>query len=148
MSYINQYGLDRSLLFNLRSMFGEDMTVDLKYDGYEIPKTRPLILLEKEQNNFEIVSKGRETVEVIYRYQVGIFSNNSADLSRTQDRLQNLFLFNDFAYYDTSNNNKIVGRFDIILNNVTPVFADDIKDKSKYNRVYFDIEIETLKRRC
>lgn len=143
MTVINQYGLDRALILNLREVM-PDVKVDLIFDGYEMPAERPLITVEQMPNNYEIISKGREAVRASYRYQIGLHDVNSVQLSVNQEKLQNAFLFHKFAYYDKS---EVVGFFYCELSAVTPILADDISKKSDYDRVYFDIEIEDIKRR-
>lgn len=145
---IHQHGLNRSLILHLREKF-PNVRVDLKFDGYEIPAERPLIIVEPMQNNNEILTKQREAIETIYRYQIGLYEKNSVELSIKQERLQDVFNFDRFTFYDTLQSPAIqTGFFYCELTAVTPMPADDISKKSEYNRVYFDVEIKDTKRRC
>jgi len=132
---------------HLRERF-PDAQVDLKFDGYEMPATRPLILVEQMQNNIEINVKQREAVEIIYRYQIGLFCANSVDLSIKQERLQGVFNFDSFPFYDTlqSPANQR-GYFLCNLTDIVPMPNDDLTKKSNNHRVYFDVEIKSTKRR-
>lgn len=145
---LHQHGLNRSIIMHLRERF-PDAQVDLKFDGYTMPATRPLILVEQMQNNIEINVKQREAVEIIYRYQIGLFCANSVDLSIKQERLQGVFNFDAFPFYDTLQSPAIQrGYFLCDLTAVVPMPAGDITNKSEYHRVYFDVEIKDTKRRC
>ncbi len=145
---LHQHGLNRSIIMHLRERF-PDVQVDLKFDGYVMPATRPLILVEQMQNNIEINVKQREAIETIYRYQIGLFCANSVDLSIKQERLQGVFNFDTFPFYDTLQSPAIQrGYFLCDLTAVVPMPAGDISNKSEYHRVYFDVEIKDTKRRC
>src|SRR5690606_25368276 len=142
---LNQHGLNRSLILHLREKF-PNVRVDLKFDGYEIPAERPLIIVEPMQNNNEILTKQREAIETIYRYQIGLHEKNSVELSIKQEQLQNVFNFDRFTFYDTLQSPaQAAGFFYCELTAVTPLPADDISKKSEYHRVYFDVEIQANK---
>lgn len=149
MTNLHQHGLNRAVLRHLRARF-PSIRVDLKFDGYEFPVERPLILVETMQNNFEYIAKLRESVGTTYRYQIGLFDRNSVDLSINQERMQNVLLFDDFAFYDTLSEtpNDVKGFFNCKLTSVVPLSAEDITKRTEYNRVYFDVEISDIKRRC
>ncbi len=146
MTFVHQHGLNRSVVAHLRNKF-PDMRVDLHFDGYEIPEERPLVIVEQMQSNSEIISKQREGVEVIYRYQVGLYDVNSVNLSINQERLRDAFLFDKFTFYNTLGDSEATGSFLCELNAVVPIRPENNSEKSSYHRVYFDIEISTIKRR-
>lgn len=145
---IHQHGLNRSLVIHFRKRF-PDARVDLKFDGYTFPKERPLILFERMLNEFTILSKQREGVGTTYRFQVGLFANNSVELSILEEELSRAFLFDEIEYYETMTDGEpfVCGKFKCLVTDVTPIYSDDITDKSEYHRVYFDIEIESLLRK-
>src|SRR5690625_6240740 len=97
---LHQHGLNRAISRYLREKFPE-IRVDLKLDGYKIPAERPLIITEGMQNNIESISKQREAMQTIYRYQIGLHDVNSVQLSINQERLQDVFNFEKFTFYDT-----------------------------------------------
>lgn len=144
---LNAYGLDRSIILGLRERLGDGVRVDLVYDGYKIPESRPLVTVEDLQSNYEVVSKLREGIRTIYRYQVGLHDVNSVELSKRKEVIANLFNFHRFNYFTESPDN-IEGFFYCELTAVVPMPASDISKKSEYHRVYFDVEIENIKRRC
>ncbi len=142
---LHQHGLNRSIIMHLRERF-PDAQVDLKFDGYEMPATRPLVLVEQMQNNYEILAKQREAIGATYRYQIGLYEKNSVELSIKQERLQDVFNFDKIAFYDTLKSPaELAGYFYCELSAVVPMPADDVSKQLNYHRVYFDIEIEDNK---
>lgn len=138
---IHQHGLNRAIVQHLREQ--TDIRVDLLYDGYERREEKPLITVETMQNNNEILAKGREAIQTIYRYQIGLTDVNSVDLSINQEKLQRIFNFDKFIFYDTIKSPaEASGFFMCNLTAVVPMPAGDISNKSEYHRVYFDIEID------
>lgn len=146
MTAIHQHGLNRSIILHLQEKF-PDMKIISHFDGMNIPDDRPLIIVEQMPSTNEIISKQREGVSSIYRYQVGLFDRNSVDLSINQEQLTDTFIFDKFTFYDTLKDSEPSGTFLCDLTGVVPIHPDDRSEKSSYHRVYFDIEIETLKRR-
>ncbi len=146
MTRIHQHGLNRSLLLHLRDRL-PDAKVDLHYDGYEIPDSpRPLIIVEQMPSSHEIISKQREGIQAIYRYQIALIDSNSVDLSVNQEKLADIFHFDSFTFYDTLKGSQPTGSFLCELTGITPIHPEEKSEKSSYHRVYFDIEIATLKR--
>lgn len=147
MGLMHQHGLNRSIVIHLREVFPEAQ-VDLKFDGYQMPEARPLILIEPMQNNYEILAKQREAIGAIYRYQIGLYDKNSVELSIKQERLQDIFNFDKFAFYDTLKSPaELAGYFYCELTSVVPMPNDDLTKKSNNHRVYFDVEIQDTKRK-
>lgn len=144
---MHQHGINRSLILHLRDKFPEAQ-VNLKYDGYEMSDKRPLILIETMLNSNEYLSKQREATQVTYRYQIGLFDINSVQLSINQERLATVFNYDKFPYYDTLKSPAILtGYFLCNLTGIVPMPNDDLTKSSDNHRVYFDIEIENIKRR-
>jgi len=144
---MHQHGINRSLILHLRDKFPEAQ-VNLKYDGYEMSDKRPLILIETMLNSNEFISKQREANQITYRYQIGLFDSNSAQLSINQERLADVFNYDKFPYYDTIQSPAVLtGYFLCNLTAVVPMPNDDLTKRSNNHRVYFDIEIENIKRR-
>lgn len=145
---LHQHGLSRSIITHLRDRFA-DVKVDLIFDGYVMAKERPLITVEQMQNNYEGISKQRESIETIYRYQIGLRDANSVQLSLNQERLMRVFLFDTFTFYNTLETPfREEGVFGCELKAVTPMPNGDISKKSDNHIVYFDVEITDIKRRC
>lgn len=148
MNYnITQYDLQNSIrFFFLREM---DLSCDIVYDGYKMSETRPLVTIEPMQNNVESTTKQRESVQTLYRFQIGLRAGNGVEKSRLQERISNAFLFDKLPYYDTEKSaDNPVGFFSVNLTAVVPMPSDDIAKHSERHRVYFDVEIENIKRGC
>src|SRR5690625_40899 len=101
---------------------------------------RPLILIETMLNSNEFISKQREANQITYRYQIGLFDSNSAQLSINQERLADVFNYDKFPYYDTIQSPAVLtGYFLCNLTAVVPMPNDDLTKRSNNHRVYFDI---------
>jgi len=134
---------DNGVAYSVKKKIEDDTSLDVytKYDGFELPKDKPYVLIESMQNNNQSLSKGRETVQTIFRYQVGIFAESDAKLSEYQGELRNLFLFEVFDLYDglgvkTNRTFEINDDF-----NENQIFSDDLTDITRRHRLYFTVEI-------
>lgn len=147
MTAYSQWNLTVSLQQFLRDKTG--MQTDIVYDGYEYSSVRPLITIEQMQNNYEYNVKGREAVETIYRWQVGLHASNVIERGKRQEEISNTLIFNDIPYFDYEKSaDEPVGFFDVEINAITPMPADDIAKHSVRHTVYFDVELNTYKRGC
>lgn len=145
MTY-KQYDLTASLQRFLNDRSG--IRVDLVYDGYSFPNNRPLITIEQMQNNLEYNVKGREAVEVIYRWQIGLHASNAVERMKEQERINDLLTFSNIPYFDFEKSaDNPVGFFSVEVNAITPMPSDDITNHSTRHTVYFDVELLTIKRR-
>lgn len=145
MTY-KQYDLTASLQRFLNDKSG--IRVDLVYDGYSFPNNRPLITIEQMQNNLEYNVKGREAVEVIYRWQIGLHASNAVERMKEQERINDLLTFSNIPYFDFEKSaDNPAGFFSVEVNAITPMPSDDITNHSIRHTVYFDVELLTIKRR-
>lgn len=144
----NIHGINRSLILHLRNRF-PIMKVDLIFDGYKYSEQRPLITIQHLMTNVSELTKNREALYTQYRYQVGLFDVNNAQLSLNQERVQDVLSFDKFPYYDTTKEPaELAGFFRCQVEAVTPIYSDDITNESEINRVYFDVTINDIKRSC
>lgn len=147
MTEYSQWNLTVSLQQFLRDKTG--IQTDIVYDGYEYGSVRPLITIEQMQNNYEYNVKGRRAVETIYRWQIGLHASNVLERGKRQEEISNTLIFNDIPYFDYDKSaDEPVGFFDVEINAVTPMPADDIAKHSVRHTVYFDVELNTYKRGC
>lgn len=143
----SQYDLSASLQRYLRENTG--FRTDLIEDGYEYPSERPLITVEQMPGNYEYRVKGRETVDAIYRWQVGLHAGYYSERMKEQERISDLFLFKKIPYFNfTKSTEEPVGFFDVKINAIMPMPSDDIAKESRRHTVYFDVELNTYKRSC
>lgn len=141
MTEFHQHGLQHSIITHLRNKLG--IRVDWVFDGYTKPTAKPFVTVEQMQNNNEILSKGREAVETIYRFQVGLHAQSTSDRSRLQTKIKRIFLFDEIPFIDTDKSPALAsGFFMCELMAEVPMPAGDISNTSDYHTVYFDIEID------
>lgn len=141
-----QYDLTASLQRFLREQTG--IRADLVFDGYKHPQERPLITVEQMQNNNEFNVKGREAVQTIYRWQVGLHASNPVERFKLQEELNDLLIFNDIPYFNFEKSaEEPAGFFGVVITAVVPMAGDDVTEHSTRHTVYFDIETNLTKRR-
>jgi hypothetical protein len=110
------------------------------YDGVKLPTTKPFITIEQMQNNLTVNSKLRESIEEIYRFQIGLFAESASDRALKQEELKRILLFDEIELLDTMSG-ATLGFFRCDLTAVVPMPADDISDETNKHRVYFDVEV-------
>lgn len=139
---IGQLGLGYSIKSFLERNTG--IKTVLHFDGINLPEEKPFILITQMPNGNSFLSKQRETVITVFRFEVGLFERSLADRTKSQDIIRDLFLFEQIPVYDNDGNltSKAV---EASIRNETPVNSDDITDKTMTHRVYFDIEVQGTK---
>lgn len=111
------------------------------YDGVKLPTSKPFITVEQMQNNTTVISKQREAVRTIYRFQIGLFASSTADRARKQDELKRVLLFDKIELIDAMSSQSL-GFFNADITAEVPMPADDVSDETSKHRVYFDVEID------
>lgn len=112
------------------------------YDGVKLPKSKPFITVEQMQNNTTVLSKQREAMRTIYRFQIGLFAASAADRARKQNALKRILLFDEIELIDATSLGQSLGFFYVDLTAEVPMPADDVSDETKKHRVYFDVEVD------
>src|SRR5690625_7972696 len=91
------------------------------------------------------LSKQREAIQSIYRFQIGLRANNAVELAQLQERITNAFLFEKIPYFNTQVSvDEPVGFFDVDLMAVAPMPAADINKHSERHKDYFELESENI----
>jgi len=137
-------------IYSLQRFFDTELNVraDWVSDGYEYPEEKPFITIESLTDERIVLSKGREAVQIIEHLQLGYHATNIVERTKTAEEIADLLTFNKIPYFDTGESvDEHVGFFDVKLTAVVPMPADELSRKSEYHRVYFDVEIENIKRR-
>lgn len=111
------------------------------YDGVKLPTVKPFITVEQMQNNTTQVSKQREAIRTIYRFQIGLFATRATDRARRQDEIKRILLFDEIELIDATTPGKSLGFFRCDLTAEVPIPAEDITNETQKHRVYFDVEI-------
>jgi hypothetical protein len=112
------------------------------YDGVKLPTTKPFITVEQMQNNTTVISKQREAVRTIYRFQIGLFASSATDRARKQDEIKRALLFDTIELLDATTPDTSLGFFNADITAEVPMPAEDISDETMKHRVYFDVEID------
>ncbi|WFO97841.1 hypothetical protein [Bacillus subtilis] len=113
------------------------------YDGVVLPETKPFITVQQRQNTPTVVSKQRESVRMVYRFQIGLHTNTATERATVQEQLNRIFLFDKIALINANEPSQTLGLFYVNLTAEVPLPAEEVADKTQYHRVYFDIEIDT-----
>jgi hypothetical protein len=111
------------------------------YDGVKLPKSKPFITIEQMQNNTTIISKQREAVMTVYRFQIGLFATSANDRARKQDEIKRVLLFDSIELLNATSGASL-GFFHVDLTAEVPMPAEDVSDETNKHRVYFDVEID------
>jgi hypothetical protein len=111
------------------------------YDGVKLPTAKPFVTVEQMQNNTTVISKQREAVRTVYRFQIGLFASSATERARKQDDLKRVLLFDEIELLSATTGDSL-GVFRADLTAEVPLPAEDISDKTKMHRVYFDVEVD------
>jgi|SRR5699024_5739112 len=137
---VSELGLAYSLSEFISS--NASIPAHIKYDGMSLPKDKPFALVETRPSSNEQLSKQRETINITYRFQIGIFANSSYELSGYREILNELFLFEEIPYYDEEGT-KTDKYFSIESDfRIVPIFSDDISKETTRHRFYIDAEVK------
>ena len=139
-----QHEIQHSLITHLRSKFA-GVTVVWVYDGVTLPAVKPFITVEQMQNNNAILSKGRESIRTVLRFQVGLYAKSSTDKARLQSDIVSAINFEKITLYRTSQSPAIaVGFFDAFVTNVVPIPAEATESETQKHKVFFDVEVSLI----
>jgi hypothetical protein len=135
-----QLNIQHSLRTHLASKTG--INTVWVFDGVKLPTTKPFITVEQMQNNTTVISKQREAVRTIYRFQIGLFASSAVERSRKQDEIKRVLLFDKIELIDATTPGQSLGFFNADITAEVPMSAEDVSDETKKHRVYFDVEID------
>jgi hypothetical protein len=135
-----QLNLQHSLRTHIGSKTGIN-TVWI-FDGVKLPKVKPFVTIEQMQNNTTVISKQREAVRTIYRFQIGLFATSATDRARKQDEIKRVLLFDNIELIDATTPDTSLGVFNANITAEVPLPAEDVSDETMKHRVYFDVEID------
>ena len=137
-----QHEIHYSLKRHLETTFAGVAPVVWIYDGVALPAVKPFITIEQMQNNNAILSKGRESLQTIFRFQVGVYAKDATSKARMQSQLSRAINFEQITLYHTSTSPvSAVGFFDAFVTNVVPIPAEETESDTNKHKVFFDIEI-------
>lgn len=141
MTAINdQLGVSYSLKEHIQDK--TDINTVLHYSGMKLPDELPFIIVRSVLSPFSYLSKGKETVKMDFNFEISLYERSLYDLTASQDELRRLLLFGTFPYYTRDGKRVEDGYFESILNNENTVTAEDITDKKRRHKVFFEISVE------
>jgi hypothetical protein len=112
------------------------------YDGVALPAVKPFITVEQMQNNNAILSKGRESLQTIFRFQIGLYAKDSTSKSRLQTKIKDAINFDQITLYNTLTSPAIAsGFFDAFVTNEVSIPAEATEADTQKHKVFFDVEI-------
>ena len=139
------------VIYSLQKFFDDKLGVraDWVFDGYKHPTSRPYITIEILTDERVTLSKQRESVQIIDHLQIGYHAINVIDRTDMSEEISDLLTFQEIPYFDTEQSiTEPTGDYFITeITAVTLISPEDISRTSEYHRVYFDVEIEKIKRR-
>lgn len=112
------------------------------FDGAKLPATRPITTIEALPTIMSQLTKGRETIQSKYRFQIGVLCKNSVQASQLPQHIAELLMFNKVDLIDTATDT-IVGSFEATVERVTPVPADTI-DSAEKHKNYIDVTVSRI----
>lgn len=120
-----------------------ELNTILLFDGAEYPNEKPFMTVQQQQNNTSVLSKQRDGVQTIYRFQVGIFAEHSPQLAQLQEQVSRGLLFDRIPLYDATNPGGPSAGVFIVDGNLpfVPIPAEDVSDQTKFHRGYFDVAV-------
>ena len=133
-----QLNLQHSLKSHLESKLG--MPVVWIFDGVELPNVKPFITIEQMQNNNDVLTKQQEAIETVFRFQIGFHADTASNRARGQEVMRRSFFGKKIPLLDAESGEQL-GFFSAVITSEVPLGTDDPSDKTKYHRVYFDVEI-------
>lgn len=136
-----QLALQYSIQVFLEEKLGH--TSVIMYDGIKLPEVKPFTTVEQMQNNNEYISKLRESISTTFRFQIGLYSTSHYERTSLQDKIRDLFLFEDIPLYNELG--EITSSFfNVVVTNEVPITPEDISDETRMHRLYFDVEIKRI----
>lgn len=139
-----QHEIHYSLKRHLESKFAGVPVVWI-YDGVALPAVKPFITIEQMQNNNAILSKGRESLQTIFRFQIGLYAKDSTSKARMQSQIKQAINFEQITLYNTATSPAIAsGFFDAFVTNEVAIPAEVTESDTQKHKVFFTVEIPFL----
>lgn len=116
------------------------------YDGIKLPSEKPFATIRQLANVSTGISKGREAVSTNYGFRISLFCETSAQRMEVQERLRDVFLFEENIPLFNSGTFSPSGRtFSVTVDGEVPLEQEDISDETRTHQLHFDISIENIR---
>src|SRR5690625_4911652 len=138
------------MIYSIQRLFSDNLNLraDWIEDGYEYPEERPFVTIEILSDERISRAKQNESVQVIEHLQIGYHATDAVDKTKKSEEIADYLTFNRVPYFNTEKS--VVdpeGSFLCEVTTVVPMSASEVNRQAEYHRVYFDVEIENIKRR-
>src|SRR5690625_78800 len=97
-----QLGLDYSLKIFIENVL--DIETFIHRDGLKLPIEGNFSVVKRSPNLYSQISKAREAMSSVYRYEINIYAETLADRETFQDALVESFMFTELELYDNQGN--------------------------------------------
>ena len=116
------------------------------YDGVSLSNVaKPFYTIEALQNNTAVLSKQRESMQTLHRFQIGVYAANSTEKARKSGELRDLLNFNAIPLLNTTVSPATTrGYFYALVTAETSIPADSTDAQSNYHRTYLDVTVERV----
>src|SRR5690625_1680647 len=137
------------ILYSLQKFLKEqtDVRTDIIYDGYKYPKVKQFMTIETLMDERIYRVKSREDVQSIEHIQLSYHAEHFADRTRMAHEISDLLTFNKIPLIKVDGSDSPIGFFGVEVTSVIPIPSEYVARESEKHRVYFDLEIERIKRR-
>lgn len=141
MSDVNE---QLGIAYSLRTFIEEETGINsiMYYNGIDLPDELPFVMVRSVLSPHTYLSKGRETVLTDFNFEISLYDVSLSELKRNQDLLRRIFFFEEFLYFNSEGERVKGVKFTTILRNDNHVSPEDITDKTRQHRVYFEITVE------
>ena len=115
----------------------------IMYDGIQLPDEKPFITVKIMPGQNDFITKHRDAVLSVYRYEVGVYATSLWNRSELQQDVRLAFMYDKFPLLDMVG--KDTGKTFMVDGSFTevPLDNDDLTNETKNHRVFFDIVIQT-----
>lgn len=109
----------------------------------ENPKEFPYVYIRNVPSNYEVLSKGRETVEATYNFEIILYNNSKLEMNTNKQKIMRLLMFESFKYY--TSNGEATKQYLEVDSGVfeSPTFVDALENLSAYYQVSYDFRVIT-----
>lgn len=136
---VDALGYEYSLVKQLEEKTG--IPCKIIFTELEHPKSFPYIYIRNVPSNHEVLSKGRETIESTYEFELILYNNSQIEMSKNRSKVMRALMFDKFKYYnsDAEETNRTFeiesGVFE------SPTIVNTAEYVSSYFQVSYDFQI-------
>lgn len=109
----------------------------------EHPTSFPYVYIRNVPSNYEVLSKGRETVEATYNFELILHNNSQAEMNENRRKIMKLLMFEKIKYYNS--NGEETNQWLEVETGVfeSPAYVNTPENLSSYYQVGYDFAVVT-----